>query len=127
MPRVIHFEIYADNPERAVNFYTKVFGWKVNKWAGPMDYWLLDTGKDEPGINGAIMKRDKPLCGCECVIAYVCTIGVDSVEKYSEFIKENGGKILVPKSPIPGVGYFAQCLDTEKNIFVVMQDDPNAK
>ena len=128
MPRVVHFEIYADQPERAVKFYTKVFGWTVKKWEGPMDYWLLDTGKKEPGINGAIMKREKPKAGrCDDVIAYVCTIGVDSVDKYVPKIQANGGKITRPKSPIPGVGYFAECLDPEGNVFGIMHDDPKAK
>ncbi|HPT75026.1 MAG TPA: VOC family protein, partial [Methanomassiliicoccaceae archaeon] len=55
MPRVIHFEIPAEDPERAVEFYKKVFGWKIDKWEGPIDYWLVMTGEnDEPGINGAI-------------------------------------------------------------------------
>jgi predicted enzyme related to lactoylglutathione lyase len=58
MSRVIHFEISADNPDRAVDFYSEAFGWEIQKWAGPMDYWLVMTGKNpEPGIDGAIMKR----------------------------------------------------------------------
>ena len=54
MPRVVHFEIHADDPQRAANFYQNVFGWQINKWEGPEDYWLVTTGADnEPGINGA--------------------------------------------------------------------------
>lgn len=61
MPRVVHFELSADNPDRAVKFYTKVFNWKIEKWAGPQDYWLITTGGEkEPGINGAIMQRSDP-------------------------------------------------------------------
>ncbi len=127
MPRVVHFEIYADNPERAIRFYETVFGWQVHKWEGPMDYWLICTGKDEEGINGAIMQRDKPLTGSGDIIAYVCTIGVDSVDKFAEKIQAAGGKIIVSKSPIPGIGWFAECMDTEGNIFGIMQDDPTAK
>ncbi len=44
MPRPIHFEIPAENPERAMQFYSSVFGWKFNKWDGPMDYWVISTG-----------------------------------------------------------------------------------
>jgi predicted enzyme related to lactoylglutathione lyase len=44
MPRIIHFELPADNPERAVEFYSKVFGWKMQKWEGPTEYWLVSTG-----------------------------------------------------------------------------------
>ncbi len=127
MPRVIHFEICCDDTKRAVQFYTTVFGWKASTWSGPMEYWLLDTGKDEPGIHGAIMKRQKPLTGCGDVTAYVCTIGVPSVDEYAARVQKAGGKVLQPKSPIPGVGWFCQCLDTEGNEFGIMQADPKAK
>ncbi len=127
MPRVVHFEIHANNPERAVNFYRNVFGWEVEKWEGPMDYWLLRTGKDEPGIDGAIMKRETPLAGNDGFIAYVCTVGVDSVDKFIEKVIDNNGELITPKTPIPGVGYFAECKDTEGNVFGLMHDDSNAK
>ena len=55
MPRVIHFEIPADDPERAVAFYQNVFGWKWQKWEGPEPYWLATTGEDsEPGAAGYV-------------------------------------------------------------------------
>src|SRR3972149_5570591 len=58
MPRVIHFEIAADDPERAVAFYRKVFGWEIQKWEGPMEYWVITTGpKEEPGIDGGLGRR----------------------------------------------------------------------
>ena len=58
MPRVVHFDISVDDPERAIKFYTEVFGWKVQKWEGPMDYWLITTGDPgEPGIDGGLAKR----------------------------------------------------------------------
>jgi uncharacterized protein len=61
VPRVIHFEIPADDPERAVNFYKKVFGWKIDEYGvGDMNYWLVTTGNyKEPGINGAIAEKDE--------------------------------------------------------------------
>ena len=59
MPRVTHFEIPADDPERAADFYRKVFGWEIKKWDGPVDYWLVTTGSaDEPGIDGGIAKAE---------------------------------------------------------------------
>ena len=58
MSRVIHFEISADDPDRAVIFYGNVFSWKIEKW-DPFEYWTVTTGKDdEPGINGAVMPKD---------------------------------------------------------------------
>ena len=58
MPRVIHFEIPTDDPERAAKFYRNVFGWEIQKWDGPVEYWLVTTGdEDQPGINGGLMRR----------------------------------------------------------------------
>ena len=121
MPRVIHFEIQADDPERAVNFFKNVFGWKIDKW-GPEEYWLATTGDDkEMGINGAIMRRI-PMTN-----PTTNTIGVSSVDEYTAKIIANGGKVVMPKSVIPGIGYFAYCQDTESNTFGILQPDSAAK
>jgi predicted enzyme related to lactoylglutathione lyase len=119
MLRVIHFELPADEPERAVAFYREVFGWQINKWEGPMDYWLVMTGEGAPGIDGGIMRREN-------VTNTVNTIGVPSVDEFSQKIVAAGGKVVVPKMAIPGVGYHAYCADTEGNLFGIMQDDPAA-
>jgi predicted enzyme related to lactoylglutathione lyase len=121
MSRVIHFEIPAGNPERAVAFYTKAFGWKIEKWPGPMEYWMVNTGAEgTPGINGGLMRNDN-------VKTTTNTIGVESVDKAIETVTKAGGKLVMPKTPIPTVGYFAYLEDTEGNIFGVMQADPSAK
>jgi predicted enzyme related to lactoylglutathione lyase len=76
MPRVVHFEIHAGDPERAVSFYQTLFGWNFQKWEGPMEYWMVITGPDDqPGINGGLMRRHGELDG-QAVIAYVCTVDV---------------------------------------------------
>ena len=122
MPRVIHFEIPADDPERAVDFYKKVFGWKIDKWGGPVNYWLVTTGEEkEPGINGAITEKS------ENVPATTNTISVPSFDEAVKKIAEAGGKVLMPKMAVPGVGYMTYCKDTEGNVFGIMQMDPNAK
>ena len=122
MSRVVHFEIPADDPERATKFYTKVFGWKIKKWEGPMDYWLVTTGdKSAPGIDGAIMQRS------EMASTVVNTIDVPSVDDFIKKVTKNGGKVITPKTPIPGVGYFAYCKDTEGNMFGILQPDMSAK
>ncbi len=127
MPRVVHFAIHADNPERAVKFYQKVFNWKFEKWKGPMDYWMITTGPDkELGINGGLAKREMPASG-KSIIAYVCTVDVDSVDRYVEKITGSGGSIVDPKMPIPGIGWLAYCKDTEGNTFGIMQSDELAK
>src|SRR5918993_4170444 len=58
MGRVVHFEIHAENPERAIAFYRELFGWEFTRWEGPMPYWLIRTGgAGEPGIDGGLMQR----------------------------------------------------------------------
>jgi predicted enzyme related to lactoylglutathione lyase len=126
MPRVVHFEIHAADPDRAVNFYTTLFGWSFQKWEGPMDYWLVTTGPNEqPGINGGLVRRQGELDG-QAVIAYVCTVDVEDLDASVQTALDNGGQIALPKMPIPGMGWLAYCKDTEGNIFGMMQGDPSA-
>jgi uncharacterized protein len=121
MPRVVHFELSADDPERAVQFYEKVFGWKIHKWEGPQDYWLATTGEQgTPGIDGAIMRRDPSMP------AVVNTIDVVSLDDSLAQVTANGGNMVAPRQAIPGIGYFAYCQDTEGNTFGLMQNDPSA-
>lgn len=123
VPRVVHFEISAEKPEKAVNFYEKVFGWKIVKWEGPMEYWLITTGKkDESGIDGGLGKRTETE---SCAV--VNTIDVPAIDEFIKKIEKNGGKITSPKHAVPGVGWLAYFKDTEGNMFGIMQDDPNAR
>lgn len=118
MARVIHFEIPADQPERAIAFYQKVFDWKFQKWEGDMPYWMASTGSGEqPGIDGAVMPRQAPGQGVNNVVQ------VDSLEAFIEKVKANGGEMLTPILPIPGIGRFANAKDTEGNPFGMMQPD----
>jgi predicted enzyme related to lactoylglutathione lyase len=122
MPRVVHFEIDAKKPERAVEFYQKVFGWKIEKWEGPMDYWLIMTGKKgEPGIDGGLSRRT------EAQPSTVNTIDVPSVDTYAKKIEGNGGKIIRPKQAVPGVGWLAYFKDPEGNTWGIMETDESAR
>jgi predicted enzyme related to lactoylglutathione lyase len=128
MPRVVHFEIHADEPERAVQFYSSLFGWQFTKWAGPMPYWLITTGPEgTPGINGGLMKRQHPVSGNDGVIAYVCTVDVDNLDKSFARGPELGATVALPKMPVPGVGWLAYMKDPEANVFGLMQRDTSAK
>jgi len=92
-----------------------------------MEYWLITTGPDsEPGINGGLMRRQGEIDG-QAVIAYVCTIGVADLEATMATVEANGGKVALPKMPIPGMGWLAYYKDTEGNIFGMMQPDESAK
>ena len=122
MPRIIHFDIPADDPARAQKFYQELFGWTFEKWDGPMEYWIAKTGDEkQPGINGGLAKRMPGQIGV------TNTIDVDSVDEFAKKIQSKGGKVIMPKTTIPQVGYFAQCMDTEGNIFGIIQMDKNAK
>jgi uncharacterized protein len=93
-----------------------------SKWDGPIEYWMATTGDEkEPGINGGLSKRG------ESGMPNMNTIAVPSVEEYSSKIQANGGKVLQPKTAIPGIGWFATCQDTESNMFGIIQMDNNAK
>lgn len=81
MKRVIHFEIQADKPERAVEFYEKVFDWKFEKLEDPGEYWLITTGpEDQPGINDGLMRTSDLPKGT------INAIDVPSVDEFSERI-----------------------------------------
>jgi predicted enzyme related to lactoylglutathione lyase len=122
MSRVVHFDLSADNPERAVNFYKRVFNWKVEKWQGPSDYWLMTTGdENEPGITGGIAGRITPTDTTAVIF------DVSSVDEFTEIIKECGGRIREAKKTITGVGYLVMCYDTDGNTFGIMQIDESAK
>lgn len=129
MSRPIHFEIHAADPERAVRFYTELFGWNFHHWDGPMEYWLINTGTDgEPGINGGLMRRHGavPSDG-QAVNAFVCTINVADVDASVLKATELGGEVALPKMPVPGIGWLAYVKDAEGNIFGMLQPDPNSR
>jgi predicted enzyme related to lactoylglutathione lyase len=128
MPRVIHFEIVADKPERAMKFYKEVFGWEFNKWEGPQEYWLVKTGEDsQPGINGGLTPKMSQQGSSDTSGRVTNTIDVPSIDDFSNKISMAGGKVVQPKMAIPGIGYLAICQDTEGILFGIIQNDRNAK
>ena len=129
MPRVVHFEIHAENPERAAAFYTALFGWQFTKWeGGPMEYWMIVTGPEgTPGIHGGLVKRMGPApTDGQAVNAYVCTVDVANVDDLVAKAGTLGSVVAVPKTAIPGVGWLAYIKDTEGNILGMMQADAAA-
>ncbi|HEX9269500.1 MAG TPA: VOC family protein [Candidatus Limnocylindria bacterium] len=122
MGRVTHFEITADDPDRAAAFYKKAFGWEFNDYGGPFKYLLATTGKkDEVGIDGAVMGRS------DHKQAVINTIGVDKWETGAQAVKDAGGEVITAKDAVPGQGYFAYCRDTEGNVFGIFESDEKAK
>lgn len=119
--RPTHFEIPVDDPERAAAFYSSVFGWDVQAFPGaPSYYGLASTGDTQPGIDGALMQRDAGTSGTRV------TMSVDSIEDAAERITAQGGKVVQGKMPVPGMGYFAICEDTEGNSIGIFTTDATA-
>jgi predicted enzyme related to lactoylglutathione lyase len=122
MATIVHFDLPADEPERAKKFYESLFGWKFNSIPG-MDYHFIETASADgkPGLAGGMAKRTSPE---ERITNF---IGVDSVDDHLKKVEELGGKMVRPKMPVPGWGYLAVCQDTEGNLFGLWQDDKEAK
>jgi len=86
------------------------------------------TGPEtEPGINGGIVFRRGPAPSADQPVnAFVCTIGVANLDESVKQVIKAGGRIVVPKMAINGIGWWANCIDTEGNIFGILQEDANA-
>lgn len=128
MSRVVHFEIQAHDPDRALRFYHELLGWEFTHWGGPMDYWLIRTGPEgAPGIDGGLLRRNggPPVEGAS-TNCYVCVVDVRSVDEIASRVPQCGGQVVVPKMAVPGIGWLAYAKDTEGNIFGFMQNDPTA-
>ena len=140
MPTIVHFEIAADDIERAKKFYNELFGWKIEKvpvmntndnnnghltsaaTGEPIEYWMITTDdKGNKALSGGLMKRQMPE---HRITNY---INISSVDEYKSKVEEAGGKVVAPKHAVPGMGYFALCLDTENNPFAIWETNENAK
>ena len=117
MATIVHFNIGADNTERAKTFYETLFGWKIEKL--PMDYYMISTTdlQGNRGIGGGLSKQgpgDQP-----CIVNY---IGVTSIDETLKQVTALGGTILQDKQEIPGYGLLALCADTERNVFGIFEE-----
>ena len=127
MSNICYFEIPVDDMERAQAFYSQLFGWTYEKMAGAApescDYYSIATGSpDQQGIAyGGMLKRQSPK---HPVTQYIAVPSVTERLKEAEAL---GATVLVPKSAVPGMGYFAVCLDTEKNAFGLWECDERAQ
>ena len=128
MPRVSHFAIPADVPDRAINFYQEVFGWQFELgWEydtpqGREKYWHVITGEGVSfGINGGLTRREYP--------GQPISVGIEvpAVDACTDLVEKCGGKTVVGKVALPGVAWFAVCQDSEGNTFAIYQPDSSAR
>ncbi|MGH7579440.1 MAG: VOC family protein [Gemmatimonadales bacterium] len=123
---IVHFEIPADQPERAAKFYRELFGWDINRWENPggIEYWMVGTvptdAEGRPvrqGVNGGLMPRMYPGQGP------VNYISVEDLDESVAKAERLGAKVLMGRTPVPGMGWFAQLSDTEGNTIALWQTD----
>ena len=120
-PRICWFEIPADDLDRAKTFYGELFGWKIANMPGASDYMHIDTGGPEEALDGGMMLRRSP---GQPITSYIF---VESISKYAANVEKLGGKVHVPKTEVPQMGYFAICEDTEKNVFGLWESSNDAR
>jgi predicted enzyme related to lactoylglutathione lyase len=134
MNPVVHFEIPAENQDRMVDFYTRVFGWDAQRLGPKMGNYVIvkTTETDEKGfpkkpgiINGGLFEKTKDNQYPSVVIA------VDDIKEASKKVKEAGGKVLGGSykagepDDIPGVGLYSAFIDSEGNRLSMLQPNPN--
>lgn len=115
--KVVHFEIPFENKDRAMKFYTESFGWQLQDMP-EMNYVMATTTPTGPdyrpseagAINGGLFARPKEAPG---PVVYV---GVASVDEAIKKVQAAGGKVVTPKTPIPGMGAYGRISDTEGNV-----------
>ncbi|CAN5174016.1 VOC family protein [soil metagenome] len=130
--RIVHFEIEAEDKNRAKEFYAKAFGWKMDAMSEDMGgYISVNTGDEPMGINGGIYQDDK-----KSLNAFSCVVGVDNVDKAIADVKAAGGKVhdqivngknMGEKADIPGIGIYVKCEDTEGNRFTLLEPSSDMK
>ena len=128
MPTIVYFQIPSDDIERSKEFYNQLFGWKIDKFPESstpegMENWMVTTTDDKGNktLDGGLSKRQMPQ---QQITNF---IDVKSVDEYSSKVEKLGGKVVVPKTAVPGMGYYAVCVDTENNSFGIFESNENAK
>ncbi len=119
-----YFEIQADDTERAVNFYSSLFGWKFTKAEGtPIPYWRIETG----GSRGGLLQRPAARPPAECgTNAFCCSLEVADIDAVTAKILELGGVVAVPQFPVYKTCWMGYFVDTEGNVFGIFEVDEHA-
>ena len=124
MNSLAYFEIQADEPEKAITFYSEVFGWKFEKDETiPVDYWRIQGA----GPFGGLLKRPAavlpPQSGTN---AYVCSMEVKNFDATAEKIQKRGGKVALKKFAVVGKCWQGYFIDTQGNTFGIFEVDEKA-
>ena len=120
MNSVVHFELPAQDRERAKKFYSAVFGWQMMDF-DPKNTMVSTTPTNEQGqplnpgaINGGIYTPDKPTTPS-------IVIDVPNLEAHLKLVEANGGKKVDDVIEIPGMGRYLRFSDPEGNLVGMWQ------
>jgi uncharacterized protein len=116
--KLVHFEVPASDTSRALNFYGQMFGWKLENMPGPVEYHM---GQIDDSMGGAIFPADQGSGGHGIFVYF----DVDDINAGSAQVRDLGGK-ADDAQPVPQMGWFARCEDTEGNAFGLWQSDSAA-
>ncbi len=123
MNNIAFFEIQSDDPAKAVQFYSEIFGWKFTKQEGlPIEYYQIET----EGIRGGLLKRpaQTPPQG-HGTNAFVCSAEVENFDRTADMILKNGGQIAMEKFAVTGKCWQGYFIDLDGNTFGIFQVDEN--
>jgi predicted enzyme related to lactoylglutathione lyase len=122
MPTIVHFDVPAEDTQRAKAFYAALFDWKFDL-VPEFQYNLISTSNLDgtPGVRGGLGKRMDP---SQRMMNY---FGVKSIDAAMKQVENLGGKLVSPKMPVPGMGYLVNCMDTEGNSFGLWEENTRAK
>ena len=126
MSQVAHFAINADDVDRALRFYEKVFGWKFQAY-GPPGFYMVDeqSAKATVALRGSLQKRREIVPGV-AMRGFECTISVDDIDATAAAVEKNGGRIVMQICTLAGIGRLLFFQDPEGNIAGAMQYDPKS-
>ena len=120
---VTRFEIHSPEPSEVIPFYEQVFGWEIERWEGPAEYYLVGIGEEygTDGIGGGILKSKSGESRT------INTVQVDSIDECLERVVKYDGLVVVPKTVVPGVGWAAYVTDPDGTLINLFHFDRSAK
>jgi hypothetical protein len=122
-----YFDLTVRDLGQARAFFEKVLGWRFERFPMPYEYYRIQAGAEgEAGIDGGIGSvKDAPLSGGKPLT--LITIPVADIDEVISLVQANGGSVIEPRVPIPGIGWYATCAEPGGLCFGIIQGDADAK
>jgi uncharacterized protein len=121
-----YFDLTVHDLGRARQFFQEIFNWRFERFPMPCEYYRIQAGPEsEPGIDGGIgTVKDAPIAGGVPVTQV--TVPVPNLDQTVAKVEAAGGRVIEPRMPIPGIGWYATCAEPGGLKFGVIQADPAA-